>query len=77
MADIAVSLQVNVLSAALLCILLVPHLVETAQKHSGIQPRIVIVTSDAHYDGHIDDDILAGPSPLRVMSTEEYYYRTK
>ena len=73
MSDRRSRLQVNVLSVALLCILLVPSLVETAKKLPGVRPRVVIVTSDAHYDAELDDAILAGPSPLRAMNTEEHY----
>ena len=75
MSDVDVRLQVNVLSTALLSILLVPHLLETAKRYPGIQPRVVILTSDAHYDGELDDAILAGPSPFRVMNSKEYYQK--
>ncbi|TFK22499.1 NAD(P)-binding protein [Coprinopsis marcescibilis] len=43
------TLQVNDLSAVLMCILLLPLMIKTSEKNPGTRPRIVVVGSTSHY----------------------------
>ncbi|RXW18593.1 hypothetical protein EST38_g7258 [Candolleomyces aberdarensis] len=66
------SLQVNNLSTSLLCLLLAPRMVETAQKFGG-RPRIVVVASEVHYLTSLDDaQVIDATSSFQVLSSKEF-----
>ncbi|KZV80721.1 NAD(P)-binding protein [Exidia glandulosa HHB12029] len=65
------TLQVNHISTALLCILLVPLLNKTAQTFS-VFPRIVIISSEMHFFATVEDKVRARPRLLETLSSQEY-----
>lgn len=65
------SLQVNCLSIPLLCLLLLPQMVRTAQEHSTL-PRIVVVASEVHYFAKIENDVLESPAILETLGSAEF-----
>lgn len=65
------TLQVNDLSLSLLTILLLPRLLETA-KQCRTTPRVVLVTSVAHYRAEIEDKVLDSPNAFDVLGSKEY-----
>ncbi|KAF5326302.1 hypothetical protein D9611_000458 [Ephemerocybe angulata] len=64
-------LQVNVLSTALLCLLLAPRLADTGKKH-GTRPRLTIVGSGVHYWRDIPERVYGAPSPFEYLNSKEY-----
>jgi retinol dehydrogenase-12 len=63
------SIQVNHLSTALLALLLLPSQITTTA--SGPTPRLVILSSDAHYlVGPVEDS--SDPKILEKLSDESY-----
>ncbi|KAJ6526942.1 hypothetical protein DFH09DRAFT_935822 [Mycena vulgaris] len=66
-----VSFQVNSLSTPLVGLLLLPHMMRTAQEHSTV-PRIVVVSSDLHYFISIPQSICEGGNILAVLGSADY-----
>ncbi|KAF9485524.1 short-chain dehydrogenase [Pholiota conissans] len=64
--------QVNNLSTSLLALLLLPRLVETAQKYQTT-PRLVIVSSEMHFVTTIDEAVLENDNPLAMFGSSEQY----
>ncbi|KAJ8074046.1 hypothetical protein PM082_012337 [Marasmius tenuissimus] len=64
------TLQVNVLSTALRIILHLPKLVETAKKFPDTVPRIVYVTSGAHYIRTISPEVIDASNTLKVINDD-------
>ena len=65
------SLQVNNLSPALLILLLLPRMLETARKHSTT-PRICVVSSDTHFFTSFDKEVLGASNMLNKFNDEKY-----
>ncbi|KAF9258503.1 short-chain dehydrogenase [Marasmius fiardii PR-910] len=66
------TLQVNVLSAALHIILHLPKMLETAQWYPQLTPRIVFVTSGAHYTVDLPTLAIKGQNIIEYLNGEEY-----
>ncbi|KAF5325749.1 hypothetical protein D9611_000468 [Ephemerocybe angulata] len=66
------SLQVNDLSPSLLCLLLVPRMVETGKKYNT-KPRIVTVSSGIHYLAEFNESVYDADSSWQALSREEYF----
>ncbi|KAJ6584790.1 hypothetical protein B0H19DRAFT_926764 [Mycena capillaripes] len=64
-------LQVNCLSMPLLSMLLLPHMVRTAQEYSTV-PRIVVVASEVHFWASIEKRVLDSPNILTTLGSAEY-----
>ncbi|KAJ7163378.1 hypothetical protein C8R46DRAFT_1103202 [Mycena filopes] len=64
-------LQVNCLAMPLLSLLLLPHMVRTAVKHSTL-PRLVVVASEVHYWSTIEKGVVEKPSILATLGSAEY-----
>ncbi|KAK1225845.1 hypothetical protein PQX77_011207 [Marasmius sp. AFHP31] len=64
------TLQANVLSTALRIILHLPKLVETAKKYSDTVPRIVYVTSGAHYMQTVSPEVIDASNTLKVINDD-------
>jgi retinol dehydrogenase-12 len=62
---------VNHLSTALVSLLLLPRMLETARTH-GTHPRLVVVTSETHFWADLDAEVRAAPSLLGVLSSRAY-----
>lgn len=69
--DFLYSLQVNDLSTSLLCLLLAPRLVETAQQYGG-RPRISIVSSEVHYWTIFPENTWEAPSAFQYLNSTEH-----
>ncbi|EAU81704.1 retinol dehydrogenase 12 [Coprinopsis cinerea okayama7 len=65
------SLQVNCLSTLLLCVLLIPSLLKTAERF-GTEPRLTIVGSEVHYWTKLERKVIGSEDPLRTFSSKEY-----
>ncbi|KII83704.1 hypothetical protein PLICRDRAFT_180056 [Plicaturopsis crispa FD-325 SS-3] len=65
------TLQVNVISAALISLLLLPVMERTAKTHSTT-PRLVIVSSGSHYFAEVPDVALQSPKILEKLNDEKY-----
>ncbi|PBK58136.1 short-chain dehydrogenase [Armillaria solidipes] len=65
------TIHTNNLGPGLLAIRMIPKMLETAHKHS-VNPRLVVVASDAHYWTTIEKDVIASPSILAKLSDKEY-----
>ncbi|KAK2467571.1 hypothetical protein APHAL10511_000426 [Amanita phalloides] len=65
------SLQVNHLSTALLALLLLPRMIETARRHS-VTPRLAIISSDMHYWTTFDQQVRDNEEPLKLLGSKEY-----
>ncbi|KAJ7440475.1 hypothetical protein B0H11DRAFT_1750732 [Mycena galericulata] len=65
------SLQVNHLSTSLLALLLLPSMVNTAVRY-GTLPRLVLVSSGAHYWFPIDKPLRENPEIIKTMGGAEY-----
>ncbi|KAF8159860.1 short-chain dehydrogenase [Crassisporium funariophilum] len=79
------SFQVNNLSTSLLALLLLPRMLQTAEKYNTT-PRLVVVTSEVHYWTKIEKVIIDAPNPIKKFGGAEYsktstrdirYYDTK
>ncbi|KAK2459322.1 hypothetical protein APHAL10511_008677 [Amanita phalloides] len=64
-------LQVNHLSTALLALLLLPRMIETARRHS-VTPRLVIISSDTHHRTTFDQQVRDSEEPLKILGSKEY-----
>ncbi|KAK1225846.1 hypothetical protein PQX77_011208 [Marasmius sp. AFHP31] len=64
------TLQINLLSPALRIILHLPKLIETARKHPETVPRIVYVSSAAHFLQTISTEAIDAPNTLRVVNED-------
>ncbi|KAJ7094120.1 hypothetical protein C8R44DRAFT_835401 [Mycena epipterygia] len=65
-------IQVNHLSTALTCLLLLPSMMWTAQQHATL-PRIVVVASERHYMVTIDEKTRTQPGKiLETLSSEKF-----
>jgi retinol dehydrogenase-12 len=65
-------IQVNQLATSMAVLLLVPAMMRTAAEHHTL-PRLVVVTSDLHYDVVIDKEARAQRGKiLQTMSTPKY-----
>ncbi|KAK7014140.1 hypothetical protein VNI00_019378 [Paramarasmius palmivorus] len=68
--------QVNNIAPSLLALLLVPHMQRTAVEY-GVTPRVVVVTSEAHYWADIKELSESKPGEmLKEMSSEGYHKRS-
>ncbi|KAJ7701185.1 hypothetical protein B0H17DRAFT_1005151 [Mycena rosella] len=65
------SLQINYLASALLALLVLPRMLQTAQDHATT-PRIVAVTSGLHYWHTLDKRLTDDPALLRTLGSAEY-----
>lgn len=65
------TLQINDLATFLLSILLLPHLIRTAQEFSTT-PRLSIVASDVHYFADIPQAALDSPNVFRTLSDKQH-----
>ncbi|KAF5372619.1 hypothetical protein D9758_005246 [Tetrapyrgos nigripes] len=63
--------QVNHLAPTLLALLLLPKMFDTAKRY-GTSPRLVSVSTNAHYTVTIDKEVLDAPSSLKMYSSEQY-----
>ena len=62
----------NQLATSMAVLLLVPTMMRTAAEHRTL-PRLVVVTSDLHYDVVIDEEVCAKRGKiLQTMSTPNY-----
>lgn len=68
--DGVVSLQVNHLSTALACLLLLPNMVRAAQEHKS-HARLVITTSGLHMAARFGEDLASAPSILHALNSAE------
>ncbi|KAF6763105.1 hypothetical protein DFP72DRAFT_1164079 [Ephemerocybe angulata] len=67
------SLQVNNLSTSLLCLRVAPRLVETSMKYPGARPRIVVVSSELHYNVSLPERAYdEGQSAFELLNSREY-----
>ncbi|EKM54524.1 uncharacterized protein PHACADRAFT_258435 [Phanerochaete carnosa HHB-10118-sp] len=64
------ALQVNHLSTALVCLLLLPNMYKAAQVHNS-HPRLVITTSGLHMGVRFDEDLSSKPNLLRALNSPE------
>ncbi|EKM54523.1 uncharacterized protein PHACADRAFT_185441 [Phanerochaete carnosa HHB-10118-sp] len=64
------SLQVNHLSTALICLLLLPNMHKAAQVHNS-HPRLVTTTSGLHMRVRFGEDLLSTPSLLHTLNSPE------
>lgn len=64
-------LQVNCLSTPLVALLLLPHMLRTAQEYSTV-PRLVVVASEVHYWASIPKSVLESGKILATIGSEEY-----
>jgi len=62
---------VNCLSTPLVGLLLLPHMLRTAQEYSTV-PRIVVVSSDLHYYTDIPKDIREKSDMLTTFGSAKY-----
>jgi retinol dehydrogenase 12 len=62
---------VNQLGGALLSILLLPRLLETAKKY-GTHPRLTLTTSGAVYFSNLIEDLHEQPAILEKLSDPSY-----
>ncbi|KIK56207.1 hypothetical protein GYMLUDRAFT_230308 [Collybiopsis luxurians FD-317 M1] len=68
-------LQTNVLGPSLHALLLLPYMVQTAEKH-GTKPRVVFVSSDTHYWASFDGKskkFVDQPNMIEGLSSREYF----
>jgi NAD(P)-dependent dehydrogenase (short-subunit alcohol dehydrogenase family) len=68
------SVQVNNLSTSLLALLLLPHLLETAQKYNTT-PRLVVVSSEMHYWTKFEQRLIDAPNPFEIYAHEKHLAR--
>lgn len=61
----------NCLSTPLVGLLLLPHMLRTAQEYSTV-PRIVVVSSDLHYYTDIPKDIREKSDMLTTFGSAKY-----
>ncbi|KAF8159859.1 short-chain dehydrogenase [Crassisporium funariophilum] len=66
------SFQVNNLSTSLLALLLLPHMLQTAEKHNTT-PRLVVVASEVHYWAKLEKELIDSPNPLKKFGSAEYF----
>ncbi|KAG7093104.1 hypothetical protein E1B28_009390 [Marasmius oreades] len=66
------TLQVNVVGAALHIILNLPKMLETAERYPKLTPRIVLVTSGAHYTVDLPAESIHAQNMLEYLNSEEY-----
>ncbi|KAF8903502.1 short-chain dehydrogenase [Gymnopilus junonius] len=64
------SVQTNDLSTSLLGLLLLPRLLETAEKYNTT-PRLVVLASELHYWAKLDKSVLDSPNPLREYALKD------
>ena len=57
---------------SLLSILLLPRMLETAEKFNTL-PRLVVVSSDVHHWATLKQEVLEAPNPLRVFGGKDSY----
>ncbi|KAJ7663850.1 hypothetical protein DFH06DRAFT_1087663 [Mycena polygramma] len=67
-----VSVQVNHIATSLVALLLLPAMIKTAQQHSTI-PRIVFVSTGAHYWTDIEKGVRENPDMLKTLGGLEYW----
>ncbi|KAF9254734.1 short-chain dehydrogenase [Marasmius fiardii PR-910] len=67
-------LQVNHFSFGLHAMYHIPKMLETA-KRFGVNPRLVLVSSDTHYWTTICDEAIEAPNTLEFLTTKEYSLR--
>lgn len=65
------TLQVNFLSTALVALLLLPRMLQTAREHATA-PRIVVVTSELHHFGVIPKEVFEKGNVLTTIGSAEY-----
>ncbi|KAK0215220.1 hypothetical protein EDD85DRAFT_1000076 [Armillaria nabsnona] len=65
------TIHTNNLGPGLVAIRMIPKMLETARKHS-VNPRLVVVASDVHYQTTIEKDIIASPGILAKLSDKKY-----
>jgi NAD(P)-dependent dehydrogenase (short-subunit alcohol dehydrogenase family) len=66
-----ISVQVNDLSTSLLALLLLPHLLGTAQKYNTT-PRLVVVSSGMHYWTKFEKRLIDAPNPFQLYAHQEH-----
>ncbi|KAJ7733420.1 hypothetical protein DFH07DRAFT_928832 [Mycena maculata] len=65
------SLQVNHLSITLLALLLLPSMIKTSREHATL-PRLVVVSSGAHYWIEIEKPVVENPEIVKTVGSAEY-----
>ncbi|KAJ7793731.1 hypothetical protein B0H14DRAFT_3889122 [Mycena olivaceomarginata] len=70
------TLQVNFLSTALVALLLLPRMLQTAREHATA-PRIVVVTSELHHFGVIPKEVFEKGNVLATIGSAEYCTKEK
>ncbi|KAJ3785145.1 hypothetical protein GGU10DRAFT_313593 [Lentinula aff. detonsa] len=71
------TIQVNALAPSFHSLLMLPHMIRTAQEHPETNPRIVFVSSGLHESSTLSTDIsreiLAKPNFIDALSSLEYF----
>ncbi|KAJ3997795.1 hypothetical protein F5050DRAFT_1875675 [Lentinula boryana] len=71
------TVQVNALAPSFHSLLMLPHMIRTAQEHPETNPRIVFVSSGLHESSTLSTDIsreiLAKPNFIDALSSLEYF----
>ncbi|PPQ75675.1 hypothetical protein CVT26_001853 [Gymnopilus dilepis] len=70
------SVQTNDLSTSLLALLLLPRLLDTAEKFNTA-PRLVVLTSETHYWSKPDKRILDSPNPFNQYAHKDHLISRK
>ncbi|KAF9460542.1 short-chain dehydrogenase [Collybia nuda] len=65
------AIQVNNLSLPLLALLLLPRMMQTGREH-GTTSRLVVVTSEMHYWGKIENEVIESGDIFGTLSSEKY-----
>jgi len=69
--DATLSLQTNYIAPSLHSLLLLPRMIETAEKY-GTHPRLVIVSSSAAFSAKLDKSVIHESSPLRLIGSKKW-----
>ncbi|PPQ80661.1 hypothetical protein CVT25_001623 [Psilocybe cyanescens] len=64
--------QINYISGALLSLLLLPRMLETAREYNTT-PRITLVVSRLHYFVKFDSNLINAPNTLRLHGHKDYF----
>jgi len=70
--DRASRIQVNHLSAMLLTVLLLPCLLRAAESGTSPNPRVVIVSSDIHYQAKLSKEEVESEKILQKLSDKDH-----
>ena len=65
-------IQVNHLSSVLLTVLLLPCLLKAASSGTSPNPRVVVVSSEAHYQANFSEEEVKSAKILDKLSDKDY-----